>query len=63
MQLFYPQRDGEEEPVDVEGEYEEYEWAGQTRVRATSMLEGGFSGKWAGSDRLRTPSYGFDYKW
>ncbi|CAL1548458.1 unnamed protein product [Lymnaea stagnalis] len=37
--------DGEEEPVDVEGEYEEYEWAGQTRVRATSMLEGGFSGQ------------------
>ncbi|GFS18893.1 E3 ubiquitin-protein ligase RNF220, partial [Elysia marginata] len=34
----------EEEPVDVEGEFEEYEWAGQTRVRATSMLEGGFSG-------------------
>ena len=44
----YPQqRTGveEEEPVDVEGEFEEYEWAGQTRVRATSMLEGGFSGK------------------
>ncbi|GFN98521.1 E3 ubiquitin-protein ligase rnf220-like isoform x2 [Plakobranchus ocellatus] len=40
------QRNGveEEEPVDVEGEFEEYEWAGQTRVRATSMLEGGFAG-------------------
>ncbi|KAK6989505.1 hypothetical protein BgiMline_012727, partial [Biomphalaria glabrata] len=37
--------DGEEEPVDVEGEYEEYEWAGQTRVRATSLLEGGYSGQ------------------
>ncbi|XP_069939264.1 E3 ubiquitin-protein ligase Rnf220 isoform X1 [Cherax quadricarinatus] len=24
--------------VDVEGEYEEYEWCGQTRVRATQML-------------------------
>lgn len=37
----------DEEEVDVEGdpEYEEYEWAGQTRVRATSMLVGGFSGE------------------
>ncbi|BFY99988.1 hypothetical protein BsWGS_03030 [Bradybaena similaris] len=34
----------EEEPVDVEGGYEEYEWAGQTRIRATSLLEGGFAG-------------------
>ena len=23
----------------------EYEWAGQTRIRATSLLEGGFRGK------------------
>ncbi|XP_059143077.1 E3 ubiquitin-protein ligase RNF220-like [Physella acuta] len=45
VELCLKQRDGEEEPVDVEGEYEEYEWAGQTRVRATSMLEGGFSGQ------------------
>lgn len=30
--------------IDVEGEsYEEYEWAGQTRVRASSLLEGGYS--------------------
>lgn len=30
--------------IDVEGEtYEEYEWAGQTRVRASTMLEGGFN--------------------
>lgn len=35
---------GEEsdENIDVEG-YEEYEWAGQSRVRATSMLQGGVS--------------------
>ncbi|GJQ67091.1 hypothetical protein Trydic_g21971 [Trypoxylus dichotomus] len=35
---------GEEsdENIDVEG-YEEYEWAGQSRVRATSMLHGGVS--------------------
>lgn len=30
--------------IDVEGEeYEEYEWAGQTRIRASSLLEGGYS--------------------
>lgn len=36
----------EDEPVDVEGDddqYEEYTWAGQTRIRATTMLEGGFA--------------------
>ncbi|CAH1772907.1 unnamed protein product [Owenia fusiformis] len=34
-------------PVDVEGDdeqYEEYTWAGQTRVRATSMVPGGLLG-------------------
>lgn len=37
--------DDDEGSIDVEGEtYEEYEWAGQTRIRASSMLEGGFSG-------------------
>ncbi|ESO86621.1 hypothetical protein LOTGIDRAFT_128647 [Lottia gigantea] len=38
--------DLEDEPVDVEGDgeqYEEYTWAGQTRIRATSLLEGGFA--------------------
>lgn len=24
--------------------FEEYEWAGQTRIRATTLLEGGFRG-------------------
>ncbi|XP_019695972.2 uncharacterized protein LOC105180973 isoform X3 [Harpegnathos saltator] len=36
----------DEEEVDVEGDaetFDEYEWAGQRRVRATSMLVGGFS--------------------
>ncbi|XP_050454354.1 E3 ubiquitin-protein ligase Rnf220-like isoform X3 [Cataglyphis hispanica] len=36
----------DEEDVDVEGDaetFEEYEWAGQRRVRASSMLVGGFS--------------------
>ncbi|KOX79458.1 hypothetical protein WN51_02723 [Melipona quadrifasciata] len=36
----------DEEEVDVEGDaetFEEYEWAGQRRVRATSLLVGGFS--------------------
>ena len=39
----------EDEPVDVEGDdeqYEEYTWAGQTRIRATTMLEGGFARKY-----------------
>ena len=35
-----------DEDIDVEGEedYEEYTWAGQTRIRATSMLHGGVAG-------------------
>uniref|UniRef100_A0ABD2W3Q3 RING-type domain-containing protein n=1 Tax=Trichogramma kaykai TaxID=54128 RepID=A0ABD2W3Q3_9HYME len=36
----------DEEEVDVEGDtetFEEYEWAGQRRVRASSMLMGGFA--------------------
>lgn len=27
------------------GAWDEYEWAGQTRVRATAMMEGGYGGK------------------
>ncbi|MBN3302319.1 RN220 ligase, partial [Amia calva] len=46
------QRDGacgtEDDSVDMDGEngnrFEEYEWCGQKRVRATSLLEGGFRG-------------------
>ncbi|XP_077087340.1 E3 ubiquitin-protein ligase RNF220a isoform X8 [Siphateles boraxobius] len=44
------QREGatEEDSADVEGEngtrFEEYEWCGQKRVRATTLLEGGFRG-------------------
>lgn len=35
----------DDESIDVEAEsYEQYEWAGQTRIRASSMLEGGYSG-------------------
>jgi hypothetical protein len=26
--------------------YEEYEWAGQRRIRATSLLVGGFAGEY-----------------
>ncbi|XP_015434494.1 PREDICTED: E3 ubiquitin-protein ligase Rnf220-like [Dufourea novaeangliae] len=40
------QNNVDDEDVDVEGDaetFEEYEWAGQRRVRATSMLVGGFS--------------------
>jgi len=48
----------DEEEVDVEGDaetFDEYEWAGQRRVRATSMLVGGFSGElvFAGAAKLR----------
>lgn len=47
------QREGvcgpEDDSGDVDGEngnrFEEYEWCGQKRVRATTMLEGGFRGK------------------
>ncbi|KAM4605788.1 LOW QUALITY PROTEIN: E3 ubiquitin-protein ligase RNF220a [Polymixia lowei] len=39
---------GEEDSVDMDGEngrgFEEYEWAGQKRIRATALLEGGFRG-------------------
>jgi hypothetical protein len=38
----------EDENVDVEGDnemYEEYEWAGQRRIRATTLLVGGFAGE------------------
>ena len=34
--------------MDVEGDnemYEEYEWAGQRRIRATTLLVGGFAGE------------------
>lgn len=37
----------EDENVDVEGDgetFEEYEWAGQKRVRASSLLQGGYAG-------------------
>lgn len=46
------QREGscvaEEDAVDMEHEnsnrFEEYEWCGQKRIRATTLLEGGFRG-------------------
>lgn len=38
----------EEDAVDIEHEnsnrFEEYEWCGQKRIRATTLLEGGFRG-------------------
>ncbi|KAL1493058.1 hypothetical protein ABEB36_011197 [Hypothenemus hampei] len=34
--------DQEEENIDIES-YEEYEWAGQNRIRATTLLQGGLS--------------------
>lgn len=45
VELCLQKHGDEEENVDVEGEsFEEYEWAGQRRVRASSMLLGGFAG-------------------
>lgn len=40
---------GDDDSADMDGEngrgFEEYEWAGQKRIRATALLEGGFRGK------------------
>lgn len=34
----------DDESIDIENEsFEEYEWAGQTRIRASSLLDGGYS--------------------
>lgn len=45
--------DDDDMSIDVEGEsYEEYEWAGQTRVRASSFLEGGYSAAGTATKRL-----------
>ncbi|KAL1110449.1 hypothetical protein AAG570_007980, partial [Ranatra chinensis] len=44
----------DDETVDVEGEgemYEEYEWAGQRRIRASSLLLGGYAGAGIGECR------------
>lgn len=42
---------GDDDSADMDGEngrgFEEYEWAGQKRIRATALLEGGFRGKLA----------------
>lgn len=42
--------DSDDESIDVEGEtFDEYEWAGQTRVRASSMLPGGYAAAGVGT--------------
>lgn len=50
---------GDDDSADMDGEngrgFEEYEWAGQKRIRATALLEGGFRGKhthWTGCTAL-----------
>lgn len=53
LNVLFTQREGscmmEDDPVDIENEngnrFEEYEWCGQKRIRATTLLEGGFRGK------------------
>lgn len=34
--------DDDDDSIDIEGE--EYEWAGETRIRASTLLEGGYAG-------------------
>lgn len=52
--------DGEDddESIDVEGDeiYEEYEWAGQTRIRASSLLAGGYAATGLGTNISSTSS-------
>ncbi len=43
--LLWLQQGEEDEDVDVEGEFESYTWAGQTRIRATTFVEGGLAGE------------------
>lgn len=56
------QREGgmDDEQADMEGEngtrFEEYEWCGQKRIRATSLLEGGFRGKCCNFSQWTFPS-------
>ena len=46
---FFLQKEGRavDDIDDTNGQdvFEEYEWAGQTRIRATTLLEGGFRGR------------------
>lgn len=36
--------DDDNNSIDIVGDqFEEYEWAGQTRIRASSLLDGGYS--------------------
>ncbi|XP_062612962.1 E3 ubiquitin-protein ligase Rnf220-like isoform X2 [Saccostrea cucullata] len=46
VEICLKRKSDEDEPVDVEGDEqcEEYTWAGQTRIRATSLLQGGLGG-------------------
>lgn len=42
--------DSDDESIDVEGEtFDEYEWSGQTRIRASSMLPGGYAAAGVGT--------------
>lgn len=50
--------DEDEDSIDIVGEehsgdtYEEYEWAGQTRIRASSLITGGYASTGIGSNSL-----------
>jgi len=40
--------------LDIEGEgsFDEYTWAGQTRIRASSLIDGGLGGKYTSTSRV-----------
>lgn len=51
---------GDDDSADMDGEngrgFEEYEWAGQKRIRATALLEGGFRGTYTQTRTLSQSS-------
>lgn len=64
ISVFVHQREGalgDDDSADMDGEngrgFEEYEWAGQKRIRATALLEGGFRGTHTQLALFSTASY------
>lgn len=64
----------EDDAVDMEPEnssrFEEYEWCGQKRIRATTLLEGGFrgikqlaTGQWHSDDQVTAGAHGNHCWW
>jgi len=66
--VFVCQREGalaDDDSADMDGDngrgFEEYEWAGQKRIRATALLEGGFRGRNAHTYTLHAVLRWFDF--